>query len=92
MSLTVAEVEALFAKHKVASRVHFAGQLTGQALRDAYAAMDLFAFSSHSETQGMVLLEAMATGCPVIAGNAFTVKVAFALVTGGTHVPLTTTL
>ncbi|ERJ13547.1 Sulfolipid sulfoquinovosyldiacylglycerol biosynthesis protein [Haloplasma contractile SSD-17B] len=32
-----------------------------------YLASDLFIFSSQSETQGMVLLEAMAGGCPVVA-------------------------
>jgi 1,2-diacylglycerol 3-alpha-glucosyltransferase len=34
---------------------------------NAYASMDIFVFASHSETQGMVLTEAMATGTPVIA-------------------------
>jgi len=51
-------------------RVIMAGQLTGSALADAYMAMDLFAFSSHSETQGMVLAEAMAAGKPVVALDA----------------------
>ncbi len=51
----------------VESRVHRAGQLTAGALADAYAAMDVFAFSSQSETQGMVLAEAMAAGKPVVA-------------------------
>ncbi len=36
-------------------------------LADAYAAMDCFAFSSQSETQGIVLAEAMAAGTPVVA-------------------------
>jgi 1,2-diacylglycerol 3-alpha-glucosyltransferase len=43
------------------------GARTGQALADAYAAMNVFAFSSQSETQGMVLAEAMAAGTPVVA-------------------------
>jgi 1,2-diacylglycerol 3-alpha-glucosyltransferase len=34
---------------------------------NAYAAMDVFAFSSQSETQGMVLAEAMAARTPVVA-------------------------
>src|SRR5690606_36942405 len=37
---------------------------------DAYAAMDVFAFSSQSETQGMVLAEAMAAGTPAVALDA----------------------
>jgi len=54
----------------VGDRVHFAGVLKGEALADAYAAMDVFAFSSCSETQGLVLVEAMTTGCPVVALDA----------------------
>ncbi len=33
----------------------------------AYAAADVFIFASRTETQGLVLLEAMAQGCPVVA-------------------------
>lgn len=48
-------------------QVIFAGRQTGQDLADAYAAMDVFAFASQSETQGMVIAEAMAAGNPVVA-------------------------
>jgi two-component system sensor kinase FixL len=41
-------------------RVHFAGVLHGLFLVSAYKAMDVFAFASSSETQGMVLTEATA--------------------------------
>jgi 1,2-diacylglycerol 3-alpha-glucosyltransferase len=51
-------------------QVVMAGCLTGQDLADAYCAMDIFAFSSQSETQGMVLAEAMAAGVPAIALDA----------------------
>ncbi|SEN36830.1 glycosyltransferase [Halomonas caseinilytica] len=51
----------------VAERFHFTGRLQGRALIDAYHAMDVFAFASHSETQGMVVAEAMAAGLPVVA-------------------------
>ena len=61
------EIERIFAAHQVRDRVHFAGRLTGRKLHDAYAAMDGFAFASQSETQGMVLAEAMAAGNPVVA-------------------------
>lgn len=49
------------------SQIIFTGRQCGQDLADAYAAMDVFAFSSQSETQGMVVAEAMAAGNPVIA-------------------------
>jgi glycosyltransferase involved in cell wall biosynthesis len=48
----------------------FAGKHTGRDLADAYAAMDVFAFSSQSETQGMVLAEAMAAGIAAVALDA----------------------
>lgn len=50
-----------------ARQVHAAGKLTGPALADAYAAMDWFVFASQTETQGLVLAEAMAAGKPVVA-------------------------
>nr|WP_221188433.1 glycosyltransferase [Halomonas cerina] len=54
-------------RHGVEGRVHFTGRLQGQDLIDALHAMDVFAFASHSETQGMVVAEAMASGLPVVA-------------------------
>ncbi|MEW4489479.1 glycosyltransferase [Thalassoglobus sp. JC818] len=60
-------MEKAFADRGLSGRVTMTGFLTGQNLVDAYAAMDVFAFASHSETQGMVLGEAMAAGTPVIA-------------------------
>jgi glycosyltransferase involved in cell wall biosynthesis len=48
-------------------QLHFTGSLSGPALADAYAAMDCFVFASQSETQGLVLAEAMASGTPVVA-------------------------
>jgi len=51
-------------------RLHTAGILQGQALADAYAAMDCFAFASMTETQGLVVAEAMAAGSPVVALDA----------------------
>ena len=48
--------------------VRFVGYLPREgSLRDCYAAADVFTFASHTETQGLVLLEALAIGLPVLA-------------------------
>lgn len=48
----------------------FVGYRTGEDLADHYAACDLFAFASLTETFGNVILEAMASGLPVVAVRA----------------------
>nr|WP_293209581.1 glycosyltransferase family 1 protein [Parvibaculum sp.] len=44
---------------------HFTGPLFGEELAEAYAASDVFVFPSRTDTFGLVLIEAMATGTPV---------------------------
>lgn len=63
-------IEKIFITQGIEERLILAGQMSGRDLADVYGAMDLFVFSSHSETQGMVLTEAMAAGKPVIALDA----------------------
>ena len=48
---------------------HFTGTLKGQALADVYASADLFVFPSMTDTFGVVLIEAQASGLPVIVGD-----------------------
>ncbi len=60
----------IFARAGIAARLHIVGILQQQPLADALHAMDVFAFASQSETQGMVLTEAMAAGLPVVALDA----------------------
>lgn len=52
---------------KMGPHARFVGYRTGDDLADHYAAGDLFAFSSLTETFGNVVLEAMASGMPVVA-------------------------
>lgn len=55
----------------VCERVVFTGQLSPEVVADAYASADIFVFPSVTETQGLVLIEAMAAGLPVVAQAAF---------------------
>ncbi|CAK6688084.1 glycosyltransferase family 1 protein [Synechococcus sp. BA-124 BA4] len=47
----------------------FVGYLGGEELAGAFASADAFLFPSSTETLGLVLLEAMAAGCPVVGAN-----------------------
>ncbi|SPF52690.1 Glycosyl transferases group 1 family protein (fragment) [Candidatus Desulfosporosinus infrequens] len=54
--------------------VEFTGYLKGRELSAMYASSDVFVFPSSTETFGNVVLEAMASGLPVIAVNSGGVK------------------
>lgn len=58
-----------FNEEKFKTRFFYTGTLVGKQLVDAYHAMDVFTFASQTETQGLVLMEAMAAGLPVVAVN-----------------------
>jgi glycosyltransferase involved in cell wall biosynthesis len=64
------EIEHIFDHRGLTDRLHFVGILKQQELADALHAMNVFVFASRSETQGMVLTEAMAARLPVIALDA----------------------
>jgi len=63
-------IKDTFKQAGLEKRLHLTGVLHYQHLVDAYFAMDVFAFASLSETQGIVLIEAMAAGIPVVALDA----------------------
>lgn len=63
-------IKDTFQRAGLEKRLHMTGVLHYQHLVDAYFAMDVFAFASLSETQGIVLIEAMAAGLPVVALDA----------------------
>ena len=55
--------------HFAGTNTHFVGYLQGLELAAAFASSDAFIFPSRTETLGLVLLEAMAAGCPVVAAR-----------------------
>ncbi|MFQ3568498.1 MAG: glycosyltransferase family 1 protein [Aggregatilineales bacterium] len=59
------DLEAKFA----GTNTRFMGYLTGDALSQAYASADIFVFPSAVETFGLVVVEAMAAGLPVVASR-----------------------
>lgn len=61
-----AELERLFA----GTPTVFTGYLGGAELAAAYASADVFAFPSTTETLGLVALESMASGVPVVGADA----------------------
>lgn len=65
-----ARIAEKFEEAGLAQQLIMVGKKEGTDLVDAYNAMDLFVFSSKSETQGMVLAEAMSASLPVIALDA----------------------
>ena len=69
----------LVARKGLADDVRFVGYLDrNTSLLDCYAAANVFVFASRTETQGLVLLEAMAQGTPVVStaelGTKFVLK------------------
>ncbi|MBF0489547.1 MAG: glycosyltransferase [Candidatus Omnitrophica bacterium] len=63
-------IKEIMMQEGVMDRLHLAGMLKGKDLVNAYDAMDVFVFASQSETQGLVVTEAMAAGIPVVAVDA----------------------
>jgi 1,2-diacylglycerol 3-alpha-glucosyltransferase len=66
-----AEARRLAAAAGCAERVTFAGFVSPDRMRWVYAAADVFAFSSKTDTQGLVLTEAKAAGLPAVSVNAY---------------------
>lgn len=64
------ELIAAFIRQDLQNRIHLQGVVDRRSLTNSYHCMDVFAFTSRSETQGLVLAEAMAAGTPVVGIDA----------------------
>jgi glycosyltransferase involved in cell wall biosynthesis len=64
----ISHLQRLAQRSSYANSIRFIGYLDRAAqLPECYAAADFFVFASRTETQGLVLIEAMAIGLPVVA-------------------------
>jgi glycosyltransferase involved in cell wall biosynthesis len=61
-------------QHEAPANMTFTGYLTGEQLAQFYSVSDLFIFPSPTETFGNVVIEALASGTPVITANSGGVK------------------
>ncbi len=63
-------LERLAMRLGIAGRTTFAREFARESLPDAYRSADALIFTSRSETQGLVLVEALASGLPIVAVDA----------------------
>jgi len=66
----VPELKEKARKENLENRIIFAGVITHQEIKNYYAAGDIFVYASKSETQGMIITEAMYMGLPIVAVKA----------------------
>ncbi len=72
----------------IADRVTFAGMLTGAAKQAAFAVSSLFVLPSRSENFGVAVVEAMATGMPVVVSEHVNIAPEIVAAGAGVSVPL----
>jgi glycosyltransferase involved in cell wall biosynthesis len=65
----VAELRALADRLGIGERVDWVGGVPLEETVHFYRAASVFAYVSHNETFGLPILEAMATGCPVVTSD-----------------------
>jgi glycosyltransferase involved in cell wall biosynthesis len=65
----VAELRALADRLGIGERVDWVGGVPLEETVHFYRAASVFAYPSHNETFGLPILEAMATGCPVVTSD-----------------------
>lgn len=66
-------LEGMIKRYGLESKIHFMGEVYGDALRQIYRKSDVFVTASTMETLGMSILEALASGTPVVAARKYAV-------------------
>lgn len=61
------KLEEIAEEEEISSHVHFTGRVVGDDLPQIYRTATVFAITSKTETQSIVVMEAMASGLPVVA-------------------------
>lgn len=67
----VQEIYSQLRQSKIRSRVHLTGYISDEKLRSLYHGASAYVHPSYYEGFGLTNLEAMASGCPVITSNVF---------------------
>ncbi len=63
------ELDAIAKEHRISDRVCWTGMLEGKLKWEAYAVAEVFALTSHQESFGVVVAEALSMGKPVLISN-----------------------
>jgi len=66
----VPKLKLMAKENDLADRIIFQGIVDKSEIKNYYAAGDIFIYASKSETQGMIITEAMYLGLPIVAVNA----------------------
>lgn len=64
------KLETLAKKENLSDRVIFVGIIARPEMKNYFAAGDIFIYASKSETQGMIITEALYAGLPIVAVDA----------------------
>jgi glycosyltransferase involved in cell wall biosynthesis len=64
------DLEEFCRKEKISEQVIFCGEVEREEIKNYYVSSDIFVYASKSETQGMIITEAMYAGLPIVAVSA----------------------
>lgn len=81
-------VRDMIAQHGLTDRTLFTGMLHGRQRLEAYVDADLFALTSHQENFGITVVEAMASGCPVLVSDQVNIHAQVTQAQGGEVIPV----